>query len=114
MKKKIAVVTGGFSGEAEISLKSVETVLQHIDRELYEPYKTIIQKDNWQVETNAGRFPIDKNDISFSTADGKINFDAVFMILHGTPGEDGKLQGYFDMIDLPYTCSGANTSAITF
>ncbi|MBL4653997.1 MAG: D-alanine--D-alanine ligase [Flavobacteriales bacterium] len=114
MKKKIAVVTGGFSGEAEISLKSAETVLSHIDREKYEPYKTIILKNKWLVEYQGREYPIDKNDFSVTIDGTKISFDGVFVILHGTPGEDGKLQGYFDMIGLPYTSCGATTSALTF
>lgn len=114
MKKKIAVVTGGFSGEAEISLQSVETVLKRIDREKYEPFKTIILRNKWVVEIDGTEYPIDKNDFSFSKDGAKVNFDGVFVILHGTPGEDGKLQGYFDMIGMPYTSCGVTTSALTF
>ena len=114
MKKKIAVVTGGFSGEAEISLKSAKTVLTHIDRELYEPFKTVILKDRWYVEHEKNEHPIDKNDFSITINENKISFDGVFVILHGTPGEDGKLQGYFDLIGMPYTCCGVTTSALTF
>lgn len=112
--KKIAIVTGGFSGEAEISLKSVETVLKHIDRNKYLPYKVIVSKEHWLVEHDQQEFAIDKNDFSVTINKEKINFDGVFMILHGTPGEDGKLQGYFDMLSIPYSCCGATTAALTF
>ncbi|MBL4624328.1 MAG: D-alanine--D-alanine ligase [Flavobacteriales bacterium] len=114
MKKKIAVVTGGFSGEAQISLQSVETVLAHIDKDKYMPFKTIILQDRWYVEHESMEHPIDKNDFSFTANGTKISFDGVFIILHGTPGEDGKLQGYFDMINMRYTSSGATTSTLTF
>ena len=114
MKKNIAVVTGGFSGEAEISLKSAETVLKHIDKTKYEPYKAIILKDRWYIEHGATEYAIDKNDFSIQVNSIKISFDGVFIILHGTPGEDGKIQGYFDMIDMPYTSCGATTSSLTF
>ena len=105
MKRNIAVVTGGFSGEAEISLKSAETVLKHIDKTKYEPYKAIILKDRWYIEHGATEYAIDKNDFSIQVNSIKISFDGVFIILHGTPGEDGKIQGYLDMVGVPYNTS---------
>lgn len=113
--KNIAVVTGGDSGEAEISLQSAEQVLRNIDRKKFTPYKIIIRKGHWFYSGEKGReYPIDKNDFSFTAGRKKITFDSVFLIIHGTPGEDGKLQGYFDLLNIPYTSSGLLTSAITF
>lgn len=114
MKKNIAVVMGGYSGEAQISMLSGATVLAHIDREKYNPYMIVISKEKWVLINDKEEIEIDKNDFS-ATIDGKkINFDCVFNIIHGTPGEDGKFQGYLDMIGLPYTSSDVTVSALTF
>lgn len=113
--KNIAVVTGGDSGEAKISFQSAQQVLHHIDRKKFTPYKIIIQGGKWfYTDENKGELPIDKNDFSITVGQKKIKFDCVFLIIHGTPGEDGKLQGYFDLLKIPYTASGLLTSAITF
>lgn len=115
MKKKIALVTGGFSGEAQISYKSATTIYNHLDKALYDVYKIDISPDGWIYEDEAGnKSAIDKNDFSINVGAQKVRFDAVFMGMHGTPGEDGKLQGYFDLLQIPYTCCNAATSAITF
>lgn len=114
MKKKIALVTGGFTGEALISLKSAAVVEQNLDLDKYEVYKIIICKDKWYHEdTKGNQFPVDANDFSVHLDGEKIRFDGVFNILHGSPGEDGKLAGYFDMLQLPYTTCDALTSALT-
>lgn len=114
MKKKIALVTGGFTGEAVISLKSAAVVEKNLDTDRYEVYKIIIATDKWYYEDREGnQFPVDANDFSLSVNGEKIRFDGVFNILHGSPGEDGKLAGYFDMLALPYTACDALTSAIT-
>ncbi len=114
MKKKIALVTGGFSGESVVSLKSAAVVEKTIDRERYEIYKILVYPCNWYHETSTGeKFHVDLNDFSILVNDQKILFDGVFNILHGSPGEDGKLAGYFDMIGLPYTTCDALTSSIT-
>jgi len=114
MKKKIALVTGGFTGESVISLKSAAVVEKSLDRSLYDIYKILIYPGNWYHETASGeKILVDLNDFSIFLQDQKINFDGVFNILHGSPGEDGKLAGYFDMIGLPYTTCDALTSAIT-
>ncbi len=115
MKKNIALVTGGFSGEAVISYKSAVTIDTNLDRHLFNVYKIDISKYGWLYELPDGRkVEIDKNDFSLPIDNQKINFDAVFIGMHGTPGEDGKLQGYFDMLEIPYTGCDAATSAITF
>jgi D-alanine-D-alanine ligase len=115
MKKNIALVTGGFSGEAVISYKSATTIDNNLDRSLFNVYKIDINKEGWFYELADGRkVEIDKNDFSLQLDNQKINFDAVFLGMHGTPGEDGKLQGYFDLLNLSYTGCDAATSAITF
>lgn len=115
MKKKIALITGGYSGEAVISYRSATTIYNHLDKELFDVYKIDISADGWYYEDGQGnRSPVDKNDFTITDSGARIHFDAVFMGMHGTPGEDGKLQGYFDIMELPYTSCNAATSAITF
>ncbi|MBT0812139.1 D-alanine--D-alanine ligase [Litoribacter ruber] len=114
MKKKIALVTGGFTGESVISIKSAAVVEKHIDRDKYDVFKILIYPGDWYYESPSGeKHPVDLNDFSILVDGEKITFDGVFNILHGSPGEDGKLAGYFDMIGLPYTTCDAMTSAIT-
>jgi D-alanine-D-alanine ligase len=114
MKKKIALVTGGFTGESVISLKSAAVVEKTIDREKYDVYKILIYPGDWYHLTDAGiKIPVNLNDFSIEVNAEKITFDGIFNILHGSPGEDGKLAGYFDMIGLPYTTCDQLTSAIT-
>ena len=114
MKRKIALVTGGFTGESVVSLKSAAVVARTIDTEKYDVYKILIFPGDWYHETSAGeKVPVDLNDFSISLHGHKIKFDGVFNILHGSPGEDGKLAGYFDMMNIPYTTCDALTSAIT-
>ena len=114
MKKNIAIVTGGYSGEAVISLQSAEQVMKHIDLAKYNCYKVVLTREKWSLSIDGKEYAIDKNDFSAIVGTGKIKFDCAFMSLHGTPGEDGKLQGYFEMIGLPYTSCGVVQSAITF
>src|SRR5690349_51820 len=115
MKKKIALVTGGFSGEATISYKSAQTIQKHLDAEKYDVYKIDINPTGWYYEDeNGNKTAIDKGDFSINLTGQKVMFDAVFIGMHGTPGEDGKLQGYFDMLHIPYTSCNAATSALTF
>ncbi|HEY8388581.1 MAG TPA: D-alanine--D-alanine ligase [Parasegetibacter sp.] len=115
MKPKIAFVTGGYSGEAEISYKSAVTINANIDREKFEVYMIDITPGGWFYINDKGeKSPVDKNDFTITSGGKKIRFDAVFIGIHGTPGEDGKLQGYFDMLNIPYTSCDATTSALTF
>jgi D-alanine-D-alanine ligase len=114
MKKTIALVTGGFTGESVISLKSASVVEKTIDRQKYDVYKILIYPGDWHYLNAAGeKIPVDLNDFSIGLGDEKITFDGVFNILHGSPGEDGKLAGYFDMLGIPYTTCDQLTSAIT-
>jgi D-alanine-D-alanine ligase len=120
MVQTIAFVTGGFSGEAEISYKSAITIEKNIDKERWNIYKIDITIDGWFYESQSGnKIAVDKNDFSITIDDPdgyrkKITFDAVLIGIHGTPGEDGKLQGYFDTLHIPYTSCDAATSALTF
>jgi D-alanine-D-alanine ligase len=115
MKKKIALVTGGFSGEAVISYRSANTIYNHLDKDKFEVYEIDVNPQGWFYEDASGnKTEVDKNDFTITSDGKKINFDAVFIGMHGTPGEDGKLQGYFDMLGLPYTSCNSATSALTF
>jgi D-alanine-D-alanine ligase len=114
MKKNIALVTGGFSGEAVISYKSAVTIDNNLDREKFNVYKIDVRPEGWFYESRTGKTEIDKNDFSLRIDNRKIKFDAVFIGMHGTPGEDGKLQGYFDTLNIPYTSCNSAVSALTF
>jgi D-alanine-D-alanine ligase len=114
-KKIIAFVTGGYSAEAVISYKSAVTIENNIDNDKYDVFKIDIHPTGWWYETAEGEeVAVDKNDFSIRVNGRKIIFDAVLIGIHGTPGEDGKLQGYLDMLQIPYTSCNAATSAITF
>ena len=115
MKKKIALITGGYSGEAVISYKSAIAIEKNIDAEKWDCYKIDINPKGWfYMATEGPQVPVDKNDFSITIDGNKIQFDAVLVGLHGTPGEDGKLQGYFDCLKIPYTSCDTATSALTF
>ena len=115
MKPKIAFVTGGYSGEAEISYKSALTIEKNIDTDKFDFYKIDLTPKGWFYENSSGKkTEIDKNDFSLTLEEGKINFDAVLIGIHGTPGEDGKLQGYLDIMGIPYTSCDCAVSALTF
>lgn len=115
MKKKVALVTGGLSGEAQISYKSAVTVNSNLDRNKFEVYQIDIKPSGWwYTPENSAPQKVNRDDFSISDSGNKINFDVVLLCIHGTPGEDGKLQGYFDMLGLPYTSCDAATSALTF
>lgn len=114
MKKTIALVTGGFTGESVISLKSAAVIDRNLNRESFIVYKIIITKEAWfYLDDKDTEHYIDKNDFTLTIGTDHIKFDCVFIGLHGSPGEDGKLQGYFDMLNIPYTTCDATTSAIT-
>ena len=114
MKSNIALVTGGYTGESVVSFKSADFVESQIDRKKYNIYKIVIIKEGWYFQdTDAVKHSVDKNDFSILLNNKKINFDAAFIMLHGSPGEDGKLQGYFDLLDIPYTSCDALTSSLT-
>jgi len=110
----IAIVAGGDSGEYGISVKSGRQVELQIDRERFTPFLIMIKGTNWYYQAGLKKFPVDKNDFSLTIGRRKIRFDLVFNAIHGTPGENGRLQGYFDMLGIPYTSSNLTTSALTF
>lgn len=114
MKKNIAIVWGGYSPEKIVSEKSAHGIYSFIDKEKYNVYKVVINRDSWEVEYDEDKVSIDKNDFSFIAEGKKINFDLAYITIHGTPGEDGVLQGYFDMLNIPYSNSGVLSSALTF
>ncbi len=115
MKKNIAVITGGEASERGISLKSADVVCKHLNKDKYNVFKIVIEGNDWMVEHgNQTKIYIDKNDFTFTIEGHKISFDAVFMALHGTPAEDGKLQGYFDLLKISYNACGVLQAALTF
>lgn len=115
MKKNIALVTGGFSGEAVISYRTANTIDSHLDRNLFNVYKIDLTREGWFHELADGsKTEVNKNDFTIQMDGKTVKFDAAFIGMHGTPGEDGKLQGYFDMLQIPYTSCDAATSALTF
>jgi D-alanine-D-alanine ligase len=115
MKKNIALLAGGYSGEYVISLKTAHTVEQNLSKEKYNIYKIIISKEGWIYEQESGfTVDLDKNDFSLTIDGEKIKFDLAFIAMHGTPGEDGRMQGYLDMMNIPYTTCNTIVSALTF
>lgn len=115
MKKNIVIIAGGDSSEVIVSLKSAEGIYSFLDKEKYNVYIALVKKGEWAVKLPNGEYtPIDKNDFSFHE-DGQVrHFDFAYITIHGTPGEDGRLQGYFDMIEMPYSSCGMFVSALTF
>jgi len=114
MKKNIALLAGGYSGEFVISIKTAQTIESSLDHELYNIYKIIITKDEWYHEHNGAKVYVDKNDFSLLIDGNRITFECVFIAMHGSPGEDGRIQGYLDMLQIPYTTCNAIVSALTF
>jgi D-alanine-D-alanine ligase len=114
MKKKVAVIYGGYSSEFQISKKSAGTIYKHLDTELYEPFLVEISPKSWYVHIRGGVAPIDKNRFTYIYNDEEQSFDFAYITIHGTPGEDGKLQAYFDMIGLPYVNSEPLSSGLSF
>ena len=115
MKKNIAIIMGGFSSEFEISLKSGNVVYQTLNNENYAAYRIHVFKNKWvYVNDNDQEFPVDKNDFSISIDNSKITFDCVFNAIHGSPGEDGFMQAYFKLLNIPQTSCNMYQAALTF
>ena len=113
--KNIAILMGGYSSEAEVSLKSAATVVECLDKNKYRPYPILIAKNRWVYTDPKGQeFPIDKNDFSLTIGGEKITFACAFNAIHGTPGEDGHLQAYFSFVGVPITGCSMYASALTF
>lgn len=115
MKRTIAIVAGGDSSELPVSLRSAQGIYSFMDKEKYNLYIVEMQGLRWEVQLPDGnKAPIDRNDFSFLLNDEKIKFDFAYITIHGTPGEDGKLQGYFDLLQIPYSSCNVLVSALTF
>lgn len=109
----VALLAGGFSGEYEVSLNSAKNIAANLSAEKYKVYTILIGRKSWVYESDGAAIDVNKNDFSITVNGGLIKFDFAFITVHGTPGEDGKLQGYLDMIGVPYNTCDATTSAIT-
>lgn len=115
MKKHIAIIMGGYSSEYKISLKSGNVVFKTLNKSKYNAYRIHIFKDKWvYVDEEDNEFPVDKNDFSVTVKNEKIKFHCVFNAIHGSPGEDGYMQGYFDLLNIPYTSCNMYQAALTF
>ena len=114
-KRTIAIIAGGDSSELPVSLRSAQGIYSFIDKERYNLYIVEMQGKRWEVVLPTGeKTPIDRNDFSFTENGEKKNFDFAYITIHGTPGENGILQGYFDLIGMPYSSSNVLVSAMTF
>ena len=114
MQKNIAIVMGGYSSEAEISLKSGDVVYNSLDANKYALYKVYIFKDRWFVKLDTQEYKINKDDFSFVKKDIKVNFDCVFNAIHGNPGENGALVAYFDLLGIKHTSAPFYQMSLTF
>lgn len=115
IKKNIAIVCGGDSSEHDVSLRSAQGLYSFFDKERYHVYIVDVKGTDWHVNLDNGDIvPIDKNDFSFVQADTTVYFDYAYITIHGQPGENGVMQGYFDLIHLPYSTSGVLVEALTF
>lgn len=114
MKKNIALVMGGYSGEHDISIASGNQVYEQLDHSKYDVYKIVVEREGWYWMFDGQRLPVDRDDFTVSRFGQKIHFDLAFIIIHGNPGENGVLQGYFDMLGIRYTTCDFYTSALTF
>jgi len=110
----IAVVMGGYSDESVISIRSGQLILNNLDRTKYTPFEVHILPEGWNVVVDGEKFAIDKGDFSFTKVGQKTTFDVIVNTVHGTPGEDGHLQSYWELLNLPYTGCGFYQSALTF
>ena len=110
----IAIFTGGDSSEYMISMKSAEQIRKWLEAAGHTCYLVEVKRDKWTVHVGKKRVPLDKNSFSFLNKEEKVTFDFVWNTIHGTPGEDGKLQGCFDVMRIPYSSSNHLSSALTF
>lgn len=115
MKKKIAIIMGGYSSEYKISLQSGNVVYSSLDKDKFDLYRIHILKDKWvYVDDNDLEYPVNRADFSIHTDEKKISFDCVFNAIHGTPGEDGLMHAYFDLLNITHTSCGFYQAALTF
>lgn len=115
MKRTIAIVGGGDTSEFHVSLRSAQGIYSFIDKEKYTLYIVQMHGLDWHVQLLDGTtVPVDRNDFSFQLDGRKVTFDFAYITIHGTPGEDGRLQGYFDMLHIPYSCCGVLAASLTY
>ena len=115
LKRNIAIVCGGDSSEHDVSLRSAQGLYSFFDKERYNVYIVDVKGQDWHVELEDGTtVQIDRNDFSFVENGKAMLFDYAYITIHGTPGENGILQGYFDLVDIPYSTSGVLVEAMTF
>ena len=115
MKRTIAIVAGGDTSEFHVSLRSAQGIYSFIDKEKYTLYIVEMHGLDWHVQLPDGaKTPVDRNDFSFVLDGEKVTFDFAYITIHGTPGEDGRLQGYFDMLHIPYSCCGVLAASLTY
>ena len=113
--KNVAIIMGGYSSEYKISLASGNVVYQNLDKTRFNPFRIHILKEKWvYVDEGDNEYPIDKNDFSITVNNSKITFDVVFNAIHGTPGEDGLMQAYFELLELPQSSCDYYQAALTF
>ena len=115
LKRNIAIVCGGDSSEHDVSIRSAQGLYSFFDKERYNVYVVDVKKNDWHVNFTDGSIAkIDKNDFSFLQDGRKVVFDYAYITIHGTPGENGLMQGYFELLDIPYSTSGVLVEAMTF
>lgn len=115
LKRNIAIVCGGDSSEHDVSIRSAQGLYSFFDKERYNVYVVDVKKNDWHVNFADGSIAkIDKNDFSFLQDGRKVVFDYAYITIHGTPGENGIIQGYFELLDIPYSTSGVLVEAMTF
>lgn len=115
IKRNIAIIMGGFSSEFEISLKSGNVVHRYLDKDRFNSYRIHIGTEKWAyIDENDAEHPVDRHDFSVDLPNGRLTFDCVFNAIHGTPGEDGLMQAYFELLGLPQTSCNYYQSALTF
>ena len=112
--KNIAIIAGGNSSEYEVSMKSGKNIYDEVDENRYNKYLVILKGRDWHVEFGEKKYPVDRKDFSFTRDGEKILFDFAYITIHGVPGENGLLQGYLDMMGVPYGCCNVLASALTF
>ena len=115
MKKNIAILMGGYSSEYQISIDSGNVVYNTLNRDIYQPFKIVILKDKWfYLSEDDQEYAINKNDFSILINDNTVTFDCAFNAIHGAPGEDGSLQAYLELLNIPHTSCDMYQAAITF
>jgi len=110
----IAVVMGGYSDESVISIRSGQLILNNLDRTKYTPFEVHILPEGWNVLIDGEKFPLNKGTFSFEQNGSELKFDVIINTIHGTPGEDGHMQAYWELLEIPYTGCGFYQSALTF